>query len=152
MSKRAIWIAVAVVVLGAQVVPVDRSNPPVEAEIALPDGVREIVRKACYDCHSHETRWPWYSYVAPVSWLIHHDVEHAREHLNFSRWGSYDAEEQADLLDDIGEEVEEREMPLQIYVSLHSEARLKNDERRAIVEWAEAAKQVGPPTTSTSPE
>ena len=141
-----IWIAVAAGVLGAQLVPVDRSNPPVEAEISLPDGVRGIVRKACYDCHSHETRWPWYSYVAPVSWLVHRDVEHAREHMNFSMWGSYDSGEQAELLDEIAEEVEERAMPLPIYLSLHSEARLTNDERRAIVEWAEAAEQAASPT------
>jgi hypothetical protein len=137
MPKRVIWIAAVVVVLaGAQLVPVDRSNPPVEAEIALPDGVREIVRKACYDCHSHETRWPWYAYVAPVSWLVGRDVEHAREHLNFSRWGSYDPTEKAELLEEIAEEVEEREMPLQIYLSLHSEARLTSGERASIVEWA----------------
>jgi hypothetical protein len=150
MRKNVILTAVAVLVLGAQLVPVDRSNPPVESEIVLPDALSGIVRKACYDCHSHETRWPWYSYVAPVSWLVHHDVEHAREHMNFSRWGSYDAEEQAELLGEIAEEVEERAMPLPIYVSLHSEARLTNDERRAIVEWAEAeaeaAKQAVPPT------
>ncbi len=148
MRTKVIWIVVAVVVLGAQLVPVDRSNPPVEAEIALPDGVREIVRKACYDCHSHETRWPWYAYVAPVSWLVHHDVEEAREHLNFSRWGRYDAEEQAELLGDIAGEVEEREMPLQIYLSLHPEARLTQAERRAIIVWAEGAKPAAPAPTA----
>ena len=129
MRKSVIFIGLAVVVVGAQLVPLDRSNPPVEAEIALPDAVRGIVRKACYDCHSNETRWPWYAYVAPVSWLVHHDVEHAREHLNFSSWGTYSAEDQQELLGDIAEEVEEREMPLQIYVSLHAEARLTSDER-----------------------
>ena len=139
MRKSRIWIAVGVVVLAAQLVPVDRSNPPVESEITLPDGVDGIVRKACYDCHSHETRWPWYAYVAPISWLVHHDVEHAREHLNFSRWGGYALKEQRELFDDIAEEVEEREMPLQIYLSLHAEARLTSDERRVLIDWAEAA-------------
>jgi mono/diheme cytochrome c family protein len=144
MRKSRVWIAVAVVVLAAQLVPVDRSNPPVEAEIALPDAVRGIVHKACYDCHSHETRWPWYAYVAPVSWLVHHDVEHAREHLNFSRWGAYDAKEQGELFEEIAEEVEKREMPLQIYVSLHSEARLTSAERRTLIDWAEAQESALP--------
>jgi hypothetical protein len=136
MRSRWLWIAIALLI-ALQLVPVDRSNPPVETEISVPDPVRQILRKACYDCHSHETRWPWYAYVAPVSWYVHHDVEHAREHLNFSAWNRYDAEEQRELFEEIDEEVSERSMPLPIYVSLHAEARLTSAELRTLTEWAE---------------
>jgi hypothetical protein len=136
MHARWLWTAAALLT-ALQLVPVDRSNPRVETEISAPDPVRQILRKACYDCHSHETRWPWYAYVAPVSWYVHHDVEHGREHLNFSAWNRYDAKEQRELFEEIDEEVSERSMPLPIYVSLHAEARLTNAERRALTDWAE---------------
>jgi hypothetical protein len=133
-----------VVAVAIQLVPVDRSNPPVESEISAPEPVRAILRKACYDCHSHETRWPWYAYVAPVSWYVHHDVEHAREHMNFSTWNLYDPDERREHFEEIDEEVSERAMPLPIYVSMHSEARLTSDERRTLTDWAEAM-QTAPP-------
>jgi hypothetical protein len=136
MRARWLWTAAALLT-ALQLVPVDRSNPPIETEISVPDPVRQVLRKACYDCHSHETRWPWYAYVAPVSWYVHHDVEHGREHLNFSAWNRYDAKEQRELFEEIDEEVSERSMPLPIYVSLHAEARLTNAERRALTDWAE---------------
>src|SRR5262245_48232416 len=123
MSKRTwIWIALGGIVAVAQLIPVSRDNPPVETELVAEAPVRDLLRRACYDCHSHETKWPWYAYVAPVSWLVAHDVEEGREHLNFSTWNRYTDEDQLDLLEETGEEVMEREMPLQIYLSLHSEA------------------------------
>ena len=128
----------ALLLVAAQFVPLDRTNPRVESDVAAPESVAWILRKACYDCHSHETRWPWYAYVAPVSFLVHHDVVEAREHMNFSRWGSYDAAQRNDLFEEIAEEVREREMPLQIYLSLHAEARLTNDERRILTDWADS--------------
>jgi len=148
MSKRTwIWIALVAVVVAAQLVPVSRENPPVETELVAEEPVRGLLRRACYDCHSHETKWPWYAYVAPVSWLVAHDVEEAREHLNFSTWNRYSAEDQLDLLEEMAEEVTEREMPLQIYLSLHSEARITTAERKQIADWAEGLRAA----TSTPP-
>jgi hypothetical protein len=128
--------ALACVLLLAQLIPVARENPPVESEVPAPDEVRRILRNACYDCHSHETRWPWYSRVAPISWLVAHDVSHAREHLNFSAWNRYDERERRKKLEEAWEEVEEGEMPLWYYVPFHAEARLGEDDERRLRAWA----------------
>jgi len=72
------------------ILAVDRSNPPVEADLEAPAAVTAVLRTACYDCHSNETHWPWYSYVAPVSWLVARDVEEARSEFSFSRWDQLD--------------------------------------------------------------
>ena len=134
--KRKLFIG-AVLVLGlAQLVPLDRSNPPVESEVPAGPAVREILRRSCYDCHSHESRWPWYAYVAPISWLVVHDVHEAREEMNFSTWNAYDAKERAKKLEEVWEEVDEGEMPLWFYVPLHPEARLSDEDKSALRAWA----------------
>ena len=133
-------IVLALIVL--QFVPVERSNPPVEAEVPAPANVRAVLKQSCYDCHSNETRWPWYSHVAPVSWLVAHDVHEARKHLNFSTWNRYDAKRQARKLNAAWEEVEEGEMPLWYYQAVHRDAVLSAEDRALLHEWA----------TSTAPE
>jgi hypothetical protein len=125
-------IALVVLLLGAQAVPYgrDTKNPPVVEEPAWDsEETRALARRACFDCHSNETTWPWYSHVAPISWLVYRDVEHAREHLNFSECNKEwkDADEAA-------EEVTEGEMPLQGYLLLHPEARLSPAERKALAD------------------
>jgi hypothetical protein len=125
----------------AQLVPVARTNPPVDAEIAAEPEVHALLRRACYDCHSHATVWPWYAWVAPVSWLVAHDVNHGREELDFSRFEAYDAARRRKKLGEIAEEVDEQEMPLWYYLRLHPEARLSDDERARIVSWAEAERE-----------
>jgi hypothetical protein len=136
MAKGWILGTAAVALLGAQLVPVERTNPGVESEIPAPDSVREILRRSCYDCHSHETRWPWYSRVAPLSWLIRRDVTHAQEHLNFSTWNRYDPDEQREHFEEIAEEIEESAMPLWYYLPLHPEARLSDPDRAALIAWS----------------
>jgi hypothetical protein len=128
-------VAVAVLV-AIQLVPVDRENPPVEEEVPAPPEVREILRRACYDCHSHETRWPWYGYVAPVSWLLAYDIEHAQEHVDFSAWNRYDEKKRRNKLEEIQEEVEGDKMPPWFYRPLHPEADLSEAERHALRQWA----------------
>ncbi|MDJ0865833.1 MAG: heme-binding domain-containing protein [Myxococcota bacterium] len=125
--------------LAIQLVPVERSNPPVLAEVPAPPEVREVIERACYDCHSNETRWPWYAQLAPASWLLAYDVAEAREHMNFSDWKQYDEDEQRDLVEEAWEEVEEGEMPPWFYLPLHPEARLSDADRGVLQRWAEAA-------------
>lgn len=132
--KIAAGVVLALVII-IQLVPVARTNPPSDRPIVVPDTVGQILRRACYDCHSHETRWPWYAYVAPMSWLVASDVKKGREHVNFSTWGHYDSEEQAEKLGDIWEEVEDGEMPLKIYLPLHPDARLSDDDREILRMW-----------------
>lgn len=133
--------AVAAIVL-LQLVPVTRTNAPVEEEIATPPEVERILERSCYDCHSFESRWPWYAYVAPASWYVTRHVNHAREHMNFSTWNRYDAEKRADHMEEIGEEVGDGKMPLKSYLLLHRDARLSEADRATIERWVRTAEPV----------
>jgi len=129
-------LGLGIVFLALQFVPVDRDNPPVERDVDAPSEVAAILRRACYDCHSHETRWPWYSHVAPLSWWIAEHVEHGRADLNFSQWPMFDLFEQGMALEDIEEQIRKGEMPLNSYLILHPEARLSKEDREVLLEWA----------------
>jgi hypothetical protein len=115
-----------------------RTNPPVESAMPAPPEVQAILDRACMDCHSHQTRWPWYAYVAPVSWLVSYDTQEAREHLNFSKWGAYSARKQAKKIGEMWEEVEDGEMPLLPYLLLHSEAKLSDADKSTLRAWSQA--------------
>ena len=130
--------AAAAIVVAAliQLVPVRRDNPPVVAEVEAPREVKAILERSCYDCHSNRTRWPWYSRVAPVSWLVAYDVREGRDELNFSDWPAYDLEKQDDLLKHITKQVERGKMPLPIYLTMHAGARLTVADRRVVLDWA----------------
>lgn len=133
-------LGLGVVLVGIQLVPVARTNPPVTAEIPAPDDVKAILERSCWDCHSNETVWPWYSRVAPASWLVAEDVEDGRRHANFSTWDRYDAEERDEVMEDVIDVMEEAEMPLWQYTLLHGEAKLSGGERERLVEWARAVR------------
>jgi hypothetical protein len=146
---RRLGLVLVVLFVAAQLVPVARTNPPATAEIAdLPLEIDGLLQRACYDCHSNETRWPWYASVAPASWLVAWDVRHARKHLNFSTWGDYPLEKQRDTLDEIVEMVVQDEMPLWYYRPLHPDARLTSAEREQLVAWAEAGQAAAGPTAA----
>jgi len=132
------WTAIVslVVLLGLQLVPVDRTNPPVLSPISAPEEVAKILRRSCYDCHSHETRWPWYSRVAPLSWWIADHVEEGRGDLNFSDWPAFDFELQELAFRDIEKQIEKGEMPLRSYLILHPDARLSEADRQLLLRWA----------------
>lgn len=136
-KKILLWLLA--IFVAAQLVPIDRKNPPVESEIPASPEVRAVLERSCYDCHSNESRWPWYGYVAPTSWLVAYDIAEARDHLNFSTWNRYDEDEQVDLIEDAWEEVEEGEMPLFFYLPLHPSARLDEADRALLENWAEDA-------------
>jgi hypothetical protein len=136
MTKRRLLFIVLGLVVAIQFVPVHKNNPPVTTEAPGPPEVRAVFERVCFDCHSNQTDWPWYSHVAPVSWLVAHDVEEAREHLNFSEWDSYPAEKQHRLREEVWEEVEEGEMPLWFYTPLHLVARLSDKDKELIRLWS----------------
>jgi hypothetical protein len=140
---RRLGLALAVAVVAIQLVPVDRSNPPERGAPDAPEDVLATLRRACYDCHSNETVWPWYSRVAPVSWLVAHDVEEGRKHLDFSRWETLPAPRRAHKLEEIEEVLREGEMPLGKYKLLHPEARLRAEDVRRIVDWTVRARPEG---------
>jgi len=136
------------VVLGvaAQLYRPARTNPPadptnaVTAAAAVPAEAAAILKRSCYDCHSNETRWPWYSNVAPISWGVIGHVSEARSRLNFSEFGAYTPAKRVALLEKVCEEVREGGMPLGSYLLMHADARLSDADRKAICDWtAEAA-------------
>lgn len=138
-KRRAVLVGLAVVLVGMQLIPLDRSNPQVQQEIAAPSGVMDILKTSCYDCHSNQTRWPWYSYVAPVSFLVVRDVHDGRRHLNFSEWNRYDAQRQSKKIEETLEEVREGKMPMPIYLLTHRNAALTESQKQALEEWGRGA-------------
>jgi len=137
--RRILWIGVALFAL-AQLVPVPHSNPPVEEEVAAPAEARAILERACYQCHSHATEWPWYARVAPASWLLAYDVTQAREKMNFSTWNRYGAEKRSDHLEEIDEVVSKGEMPPWFYLPMHPEARLSDADLATLRAWTGSAR------------
>jgi hypothetical protein len=104
---------------------------------ALPAGVKTALTNSCYNCHSDHTRYLWFDKIAPASWLVSHDIKNAREHLDFSKWGTYDALKEITLLTDIHDEIESKDMPLKLYLIMHPKAALSNSERDALMAWAD---------------
>lgn len=136
LPKVSIGLGAALLLI--QVIRPDQTNPPVTGEVQAPPEVATVLKRACYDCHSNETKWPWYSQVAPVSWLVARDVRNGRKHLNFSEWQGYEAGRKLKKLKETEEEVGEGEMPMAIYLPLHPEAKLTDAERTLLVSWARA--------------
>jgi uncharacterized membrane protein len=105
---------------------------------SVPDEVKVIITRSCYDCHSMQSRYPWYSYVAPVKWLIKHDINWGRGGVNFSEWGSLGDKDKIKKLTEISEVIDKKEMPLGKYLIMHSEAKLTSEERQKIINWADS--------------
>lgn len=122
--------------IALQFVKVERTNPPVTAEIKAPAEVQNIFKKSCYDCHSNETKWQWYSYVAPVSWFIIKDVEEGRKRLNFSGWEKLSAKKKFDLKKGIWEKINNGEMPMIIYTYTHPGSVIDITQKNIIKFWS----------------
>lgn len=113
----------------------DHTNPPVVAEPMWDSQItRELFNRACADCHANTTKWPWYSHIAPISWIVADHVEEGREHFNVSVWGI----QKKNKGDEAAEEVEDGEMPLFGYDITHPEARLSADEKEALIQGLKA--------------
>ena len=121
------------------------SNPPTDpaavlfARVHIPANAAAVLQRACRDCHSNETQWPWYSHVAPVSWFVIDHVNHGRSHFNYSNWAKYSAEEGAKLIDDSCELVRKGAMPMPSYIRMHADARLSADDIEALCSLSRAA-------------
>ncbi len=139
MNIRRILIIAAIVlaVIGVLLVAVGtfavaRTNPPVTTTIEWDSPQTEaLVRRACFDCHSNETVWPWYTYVAPTAFLVANHVEEGRDHLNFSTDTRFETR-------DMRQEIERGNMPLPQYLLLHSEAQLTDEEKQQLIAGLQA--------------
>jgi hypothetical protein len=138
--KYFLYVIVALFFL-IQFVPSDlpENNDDISNDIILteqaPENVKLILSKACYDCHSNQTKYPWYSYVAPVSWLIAKDTRLGREELNFSEWKELSKRKKIKVLNEMEEEIKEKKMPLDIYTVIHKDAILSDEEIETITDW-----------------
>ena len=133
------------VFLAIQVFRPARTNPmidpaqAIDRHVAMPPKVDAIVHRACYDCHSNQTRWPWYSGVAPMSWLVISHVSDGRQVLNFEDWNAHHRQHHEPPLDDICHQVQSGNMPIWNYLLLHSDARLSPDDVSTLCAWANQA-------------
>lgn len=143
-TLRSARLALGGLFIAIQLVPIRRDNPSSARRLTAPAPVQSILARACADCHSHDTIWPWYSYVAPVSWLVARDVHEGRRHLNFSDWGQYSSADRWKKLALLSTVVQEGEMPLWFYIPLHSAARLSPDDISTLSMWADSGGEETP--------
>jgi heme-binding protein len=140
--KRKIIISFVLLLVVIQFFRIDKVNPESDpandmftVEI-VSDDVQSLLKTSCFDCHSNNSSYPWYTNVAPVSWWIKHHINEAREELNFSEWGSYTLKKKLHKLEEIEEMIEEKEMPLPSYLWIHDEAKLTDQQQKKLVIWA----------------
>lgn len=141
--KKVIYLIVALLIL-IQFIPanlpdVSSDNPDdiLKNNSDIPQIVQTILKNSCYDCHSNETHYPWYSFVVPVSFLVGSDIKNGRNEFNFSNWEDYKKTEKAEILDRISEAVSEAKMPMKIYTLLHRDAVLSDDEKKILITWSD---------------
>lgn len=113
-----------------QVMPAD-----ITKTFTVPPNVKAILEVACYDCHSNNTRYPWYSYIQPAGWWLAGHIRNGKQELNFSEFGAYSNRRQLSKLRSIGRSIKEETMPLASYALLHSKARLTAEEKRLLTSW-----------------
>jgi hypothetical protein len=141
-----VLIGLVVVAAGIQLVPVDRTNPPVQSRMPASAQTQDVLRRACYDCHSNETRWPWYGHVAPVSWWLADHIEEGRTELNFSEWAG--TPQQLKKLAKTPKEIAKGNMPPWYYRLAHRESRLSPADVAALNALGRPAPATAPPPSA----
>ena len=141
LTLKRILIGVIILLVILQFFQTNKTNPDSEPALDIisitnpPNNIAATLKQSCYDCHSNNTRYPWYSYVAPASWIINNHITDGRKHLNFSEWGKYESKRVSRKLEECVEEVSEGNMPMPGYVVLHSEAKLDAARKEQLVKW-----------------
>ncbi len=126
-----------------QFIPVDRENKPVDHAANFtdihktPEKIGSLLKSACYDCHSNETVYPKYAYIAPVSWSVKSHINEGREHLNFSVWATYNKDLKANMLKNSIQSLQNKTMPMPGYIVYHDEANLSEAERTLLINYFE---------------
>lgn len=133
-------LVLAVVFIGAQFVRPAFSNPPIDPaqELRPPAHVQAVLDRACMDCHSNRTRYPWYSKISPVSWWLKDHIDEGRGELNFSEFATYEPKRAAHKLEEVHEMIKLDEMPLREYTWGHPSAKLSSADKGILIEWADA--------------
>ena len=144
MKKKLKWLVIllAAVFLLLQLANPSRTNPPVKSDMIAstqpPAAVAAAFTAACYDCHSYQTKWPWYSRIAPMSWLVANDVKEGRNNLNLSEWPADDAKRAVRRLGNMSDNISSGDMPPKKYSAIHTDARLTDSQRKAMTDWLDA--------------
>jgi hypothetical protein len=137
-----IFIGLAVVFVAIQFIrPAKNADAAITANhieqlYPVPENVHAILAKACYDCHSNNTRYPWYDNIQPVTWWLNDHIKEGKDELNFSEFGTYTLQRQAKKLKKSAHEVDEGEMPLSSYTIMHTDAKLTDAEKQVLMSWA----------------
>lgn len=118
--------------------PSANSHSPLLVGAQIDSGTQQLIERSCRDCHSEATRYPWYSYVVPISWIINYDVQQGREHLNLSRWKEYSLIRRERALSEIANQVRDGAMPLWQYTWIHRNTRLSDADADVIFQWTQA--------------
>lgn len=146
-SLKVFFLVSSTVFVLIQFIQPNRENPSfdsaktLQSELQPPRYIASLLERGCKDCHTNETHWPLYSYIAPVSWLVAYDVAEGRKHLNMSEWGKYKTNKKFQKLSGIYQTVIDKEMPLPKYIPLHPEADFTDAERDSLAAWAKAEAQ-----------
>ncbi len=141
MKKKKIIFGFIIFLVGIQFIKTDKTSPQIydkqkfTSQFTPPIDLLESLRSSCYDCHSYETKYPWYTFVAPVSFWIAGHVRNGRKKLNFSTIGQLNKKDQRHLMHECAEVIEEGRMPPKGYVRMHSDAHLDENQQRALIEW-----------------
>lgn len=140
-KKIIFWSLITFIVI--QLVPIDRTNKPVDKKqnfvdiYHTPPKITTLLKNACYDCHSNETVYPKYAYVAPISWSVKHHVNDGREHLNFSEFGTFNKYLKQNMLESSAANLRQHRMPIAGYMVYHDKSRLSEAERILLAEYFE---------------
>lgn len=110
--------------------------------VAVPDDVNLLLHSACYDCHSNNTAYPWYTNIQPVGWWLNSHIQDGKRHLNFNEFATYTLERKKEKLDDVSASLREGWMPIKSYTWMHKDAKLTDAQKKAIINWAEEAKKM----------
>ena len=132
--KITFYVLAAIFVL-IQLKQPDRTNPSEIADSTIPAEVKTILKAKCYDCHSNESHWPWYSYVAPVSWWVADHVHEGRSEVNYSKWDTYDEDRQESKIEETFDEMLDGLMPLESYLVTHRDAKVTEEDIDVIDMW-----------------
>ena len=116
------------------------TNDDITKKVSVPADVQVILKRSCYDCHSSQTVWPWYSNIAPVSWLVADDVVKGRQKMNFNTWGKMSASKQEKKFSDIVDVLTDASMPLPKYLIIHKDAVLSEQDKQTLLKWANGEK------------
>jgi hypothetical protein len=145
-SIKKILLAIGIIFIGIQLIQPDHNkngqvlNTDISKMRIVPDSVQTILKNACYDCHSNNTNYPWYSNVQPMGWLMATHIKKAKEELNFSEFGSYSSRRQVSKLTGIANSIKDDIMPLASYKLMHKNANLTTTEKSILINWVQQSK------------